>query len=171
MLNVQVPSQSVDYLEAPLSLLEIARSADPLEGTLSGVVRLPFDELVRRARAEQFGEVDACSEALGGYLPGVGIVRIVAVIKARICWSKLRSTFATSSGPSSTTWQTISSTHGVGRTRRPCVRHCGFGRPGTRGHNPIRSDDLGSRLHRGGGSLYMATRSLAPRAPVRHDGR
>jgi hypothetical protein len=65
-----------------MSLMELARLADPIKGTLGGVVKLPFDELVRRGRVEQYGELDACSEAFAGSsLPGVEIVRVVGAVE------------------------------------------------------------------------------------------
>lgn len=81
MPTVEIESRRVTYVDEPFSLLEIARLADPVEGRFGAVVKLPLEELVRRGRAEQFGELDACSEALAGCsLPGVEIVRVVGAV-------------------------------------------------------------------------------------------
>lgn len=77
MGRIDIAAEVVEHLDTPLGLRQIAGAADPVSGELRRIVRVSFFEVLRRGRMEQGGEVDACTEQLGAYLPGASLARLV----------------------------------------------------------------------------------------------
>lgn len=80
MARIEIAAEVVEHVDHPWAVKDVAGEADPDTGEVRRIVRVSFFDVVRRGRAEQGGEVDACTELLGAYLPGASLARLAGTV-------------------------------------------------------------------------------------------